>query len=107
MKRWPLVKLMLVLGLGWWGGVALVGCASVDPAAETRVSSSDQELRNTVMGRLGQEMLLNRASISVSSDAGVVTLRGVISSEAQRMRALAITRATPGVLGVIDHLRTF
>ena len=100
-KKWRTA--MLAVGLLCGG----MGCATppADGAAEER--TSDRELESAILGRLNQEMLLDRASIRPSSDQGVVTLTGVVRNESQRMRAVAITRATPGVLGVIDHLRAF
>ena len=44
-------------------------------------------------------------SITVDVECGVVNLRGVVASEAERQNAFAAVRSVPGVQGVIDHLR--
>ena len=69
--------------------------------------SPDAALSQSVMDRLGQEMLLERASVLASSADGVVTLTGVVRTDAQRLRAVGIARSTPGVLDVVDRLRRY
>ena len=103
----PLIKLglLLVLALGSLAG--FTGCATPPSDAVSDAQVPDRELERTLITRLNQEMLLDRASIGPASDEGVVTLKGVIHNEQQRMRAIAITRATPGVKGVIDELKRF
>lgn len=97
--------LLMALAVGSLAGLA--GCSTPPPEAAADLRVPDQELEKNVSSRLSQEMVLNRASIRPVSDEGVVTLNGLVNSEAQRMRAIAIARATPGVLGVIDQLKRF
>lgn len=99
-----LIKVCLMLLLAAGSLFALTGCAT--PPAGENISErvSDRELERLVMSRIAQEVLLDRATIMAVSDESVVTLKGMIITESQRMRAIAIARATPGVLGVIDQL---
>jgi len=48
---------------------------------------------------------LSRAEIDVSSEDGVVTLRGVVASETLKERAVEIASAVPEVRQTVDHLR--
>ena len=77
-----------------------IGCTTADQRAAT-------DLSHLVMARLTNDPFLERASIQANSDEGVVTLRGMLRNESQRARALSIARSTPGVRGVIDHLRIY
>ncbi len=105
MRSWIMLTLLMVLALGSLAG--LTGCATPSPEAAADLRVPDRELEKNVASRLNQDMVLSRAAIRPVSDEGVVTLHGLVNSEAQRMRAMAITRATPGVLGVIDQLKRF
>lgn len=99
---WRAMCLMLALS----GGLLLgPGCATVEQGAVA--GDDDHALARSVMDRLSQEILLDRASISATSRQGVVTLRGVVRSEVQRARAVAIARATSGVTEVVDQLRDY
>ena len=93
---------------GWLAGAVVMsvlalapGCATVDEAAQ----SPDAVIEQAVMDRLTQEMMLSRGALMASSKDGVVTLHGVVRTEAQRARALAIVRSTSGVRDVVDRLR--
>lgn len=83
--------LMVILGLG------LAGCSSLPPPVE------DQSLKQAVMERLDQDILVRRQVLSVSVQNGVVTLRGTITDEALRLRAKSIVQSTPGVVEVQDQ----
>ena len=48
---------------------------------------------------------LEGSNIDVDTTKGVVTLTGLVPSEAARTRALAIAKATDGVKSVVDKLR--
>ena len=99
---WRGLWLMLALGGGL---MAVAGCTTAERAA--LAGDKDHALARSVMDRLSQEILLDRASISATSRGGVVTLRGVVRSEVQRARAVAIARATSGVTEVVDQLREY
>lgn len=95
---------------GWLAGTVVLavlalgpGCATVDEAAQ----SPDAVIEQAVMDRLTQEMMLSRGALMASSKDGVVTLHGMVHTEAQRARALAIARSTSGVRDVVDRLRDY
>lgn len=96
MQKWIRVLMVVILAVA-------AGCAS--PGLP--VDDADAVVAQAVGDRLAQEMLLDRASIKASSQDGVVTLHGVVRSEAQRARALAIARSTSGVREVVDRLRDY
>ena len=43
--------------------------------------------------------------IDVDTNGSIVTVSGVVGSEAQRQRAVQLARETAGVTQVVDHLR--
>ena len=51
------------------------------------------------------EDLLSGSNIDVDVDKGVVTLQGIVASEAGRSRAIAVAKSSDGVKNVIDQLR--
>ncbi len=53
--------------------------------------------------RLNQALM--DEAVSVSSEDGVVTLRGAVASAAVRSRAEQVAGATPGVRQVVNHLK--
>jgi len=69
--------------------------ASVDEAALTSKIKAKMVLDDSVKAR----------KIDVSTDGTAVTLSGVVRSQAEHDRALALARETDGVTQVIDKLR--
>lgn len=102
---------MKVHGVWWQAVVGLVMAAVMVLAAGCTTlpadDSPDQVTARAVGDRLSQEMLLERASIQAVCRDGVVTLSGVVRTDAQRARALAVARSTSGVRDVVDRLRDF
>ena len=94
------VVVMLAVGLGG------AGCAALSDR-EATVASADYEVAMLVMDRLQQDAATARAQVGVSASGGVVTLRGFVRGEPERLRALGIARGTPGVAEVIDQLRIY
>lgn len=95
-----------------WCGLVMVACSLTLGGSGCATTageplSPDAALSQSVMDRLGQEMLLERASVLATSAEGVVTLTGVVRTDAQRARAVAIARSTAGVLDVVDRLRRY
>lgn len=66
---------------------------------------SDSWITTQVKSQLANESASTAGAIRVDTAAGVVTLRGTVASQAIRRRAVAIARATRGVVGVVDKLR--
>ena len=102
---------MNMRGTFWRAGHGLLVAAVMAMAAGCATlpvdDHPDQVTARAVSDRLAQEMLLERASIQAVCLDGVVTLNGVVRTDAQRARALAITRSTSGVRDVVDRLRDF
>jgi osmotically-inducible protein OsmY len=84
---------------------ALSACATVERAAAP--ASADQALALLVQDRLGQDAVTRRNQFRVAADGGVVTVRGFVSNEPDRMRTLGVIRGTPGVASVVDQLRIY
>jgi|ERR1700704_127632 hyperosmotically inducible protein len=64
----------------------------------------DATLTASVQKKLMGDKLSNFARISASTDLGVVTLRGTVSSEEEKLRAEGLTRQVTGVRGVENIL---
>jgi osmotically-inducible protein OsmY len=77
--------------------------AAATPAAEARRNVSDAQLGLEVQVQLFQE--LNVSNLSSIVRFGVVTLDGVVNSEADRRRAEEIALTVPGITRVVNELR--
>ena len=116
--------------LGWWGGArsnagdrsATVGTSgSVDTSRArdvgAQVGEKTAEVANRAEAALGDGALtakikskmalddsVRARAIDVSTDAGVVTLKGTVGSGAEHDRAVQLAKETAGVKRVVDHL---
>ncbi len=104
MKRWILLC-AFVSCLGW----LTAGCTNLpaidDPLAEP---ATDADVTSAVENRLSEDGITGRFMIGVTTRDGVVSLHGRVPDAAVKLRALALVKSTPGVLGVIDDdLRSF
>lgn len=77
-----------------WGSCVFAGPDGFDEASVMR----------RIKLQLSQDQTTRARQIGVVSHDGVVTLTGTVNSAAERNRALSITRGTPGVKYVDDHL---
>jgi hyperosmotically inducible protein len=115
--------------LGWWGSgrtreadAPAVGTTGVDTqkarevgakVGERTVAAADQAKRaladGTITAKIKAKMALDDTvkalDIDVDTVGTTVTVSGTVGSEAQRQRALALTRETEGVRQVVDNLR--
>lgn len=64
----------------------------------------DKDIVHEVVDRLRSDSITGNYAFGVTSEDGVVTLRGSVSDQNARLRAVGIVRSTPGVKGVIDKL---
>jgi hypothetical protein len=69
------------------------------------VESADTSLRRAVLARLIAEPLVSTGHIGVAAVAGLVTLSGYVTSEAQKDAATAAARRVKGVEQVADDVR--
>jgi hyperosmotically inducible protein len=72
--------------------------------SKTGEAISDTWINTKVSWFFVGEDVLDDSNINVDTDAGVVTLKGTVLSEAGRTRALALARRTEGVKDVRDQL---
>ena len=72
--------------------------------SKTGEAISDTWINTKVSWFFVGEDVLDGSNINVDTDAGVVTLKGTVRSEAGRTRALALARRTEGVKDVRDQL---
>jgi BON domain len=116
--------------LGWWGrgggpdadrGGA-VGTSGVDTgrarevgaevgertavaAEEARRALSDGSITAKIKAKMALDDSVKALAIDVDTNAGTVTVSGLVGSAAQRDRALQLARETDGVRQVVDKLR--
>jgi osmotically-inducible protein OsmY len=103
--NWMLAAVMV-------GGVA---CNREEPTPATETTSSasqpaeqqhdDAWITTSLQGRFYADDAVRGRDVNVSTDNGVVTLRGTVDSESARTRAVAIARDVDGVVDVQDQLR--
>lgn len=70
------------------------------------VDARDKDITKDLEARIEQDAMLKDADIDVRSDNGMVTLTGSVSSARASARARALARATSGVQGVRNELRS-
>lgn len=69
-------------------------------AADIEISAS---IRRAIMDQAG--MSTNAQNCKIITEAGVVTLRGVVDSQGEKDAIASIAHTTPGVLRVVDELQ--
>jgi hyperosmotically inducible protein len=77
----------------------------VPNVAASRVDVKDDGLHDAIESRLESRDELNDADINVEVKNGVVRLTGMVKSQRDRLTALTVTSATPGVKSVLDGLK--
>jgi hyperosmotically inducible protein len=74
-------------------------------AAETaRRALADGSLTAKIKAKMGLDDTVKALNLDVDTVNGVVTVKGVVRSEAERERALQLARETDGVKQVVDQL---
>jgi hyperosmotically inducible protein len=80
-----------------------------DATAKAANEAEDVIKQATVTAKIKSKMVLDdqvkARNIHVETNGTVVTLTGVVDSEAERKRAVELAKETEGVTSVIDHLR--
>ena len=76
----------------------------VPDVAAARVDVKDDGLHDAVQSRLESRKDLSDADISVEVKNGVVRLTGKVKTQGDRLTALTVASATPGVKSVVDGL---
>jgi hyperosmotically inducible periplasmic protein len=88
-KEEPMTRAFSVLGTA----MLIVGCAQTDAGITTSVKT-----------QLAADDVVKARNLNVDTADHVVTLRGVVMSDAEETRALEIARATTGVTSVVDEI---
>jgi len=71
----------------------------------TKSLFSDSWITTQVKTKFFNDKLVSGMSVHVETVAGKVYLQGILASEAQRYRAMELTRSVQGVTAVVDLLR--
>lgn len=84
--------------------VLATGCASSIPRQKAAASFADAELEVRVKSALLNAKEVDATRVDVRAAGGVVTLEGVVASDADARAAVAVARAVPGVVSVGSKL---
>ena len=84
---------------------AKVGEATAKAANEAAEALANGAITAKIKSKMVLDDLVKAHNIDVDTNGSVVTLTGVVGSEAERQRALQLAKQTEGVMSVIDHLR--
>ena len=84
---------------------ALAGCVSTPTTEGTGAYVEDSVITGKVKAVILNEPSLKSREINVETFKGVVQLSGFVSSEADAMRAVEVTRGVKGVMSVKNDMR--
>jgi hyperosmotically inducible periplasmic protein len=87
------------------GGWRMTGAANEETATVEQPRYSDADITSAVQGRLYADHDIRGGRVDVSADNGVVTMRGMVSSEESKRQALQIAKGVEGVTSVRDELK--
>ena len=115
--------------LGWWGSGGLdrardqavgttgvntekarevgakVGETAATAAEQGRVAINDGATTAKIKAKMALDDTVKALDIDVDTAGTTVTLSGVVSSDAQKRRAVQLARETDGVKQVVDNIR--
>jgi hyperosmotically inducible protein len=84
---------------------AKVGEKTAAAADQARRALTDGTLTAKIKAKMALDDTVKALDIDVDTVGTTVTVSGLVGSEAQRQRALALARETDGVKQVVDQLR--
>lgn len=84
---------------------AKVGATAAAAAEQGRRAINDGAVTAKIKAKMALDDTVKALDIDVDTVGTTVTLSGVVSSDAQRQKALQLARETDGVKQVIDQLR--
>lgn len=84
---------------------AAIAEKSAVAADRARAELSDAALTAKIKSKMVLDDQVQARRIDVSTSAGVVTLSGTVTSQAERARAIRLATETDGVTSVTDHLQ--
>lgn len=76
------------------------------PVPATAQQMTDDEIHDAVMKRLANDRDVKGGGIEVEVASGVVTLRGKVREDKQKVRAERITKKVKGVTKVVNELHS-
>lgn len=85
--------------------LALFGCAVLEGQDLSDDPVSDEGITSIASSRLNNDVLVARATLSVTVANGLATLHGTVPDEVTRRRAVQILAGTPGIFDVLDRTR--
>ena len=84
---------------------AKVGEATAKATNQVAEAIAPAAVTAKIKSKMALDDLVKARNIDVDTNGTVVTLTGIVGSEAERKRALELVKETAGVTSVIDHLR--
>ena len=87
--------------------ISIIGSAALLGACKsTKLSkvSDDVAIKDSIQSGLFQDATLKMRDIQVDSQTGVVTLRGTVSSDMEKLAVEGLARGATGVVKVINQL---
>ena len=82
-----------------------IGEATAKAANQAEDAIKHGAVTAKIKSKMALDDLVKARNIDVETNGTVVTLTGVVGSEAERKRAMELAKETEGVTSVIDHLR--
>ncbi len=92
LRGWMLCAVMVGLL-----GAAIAGCAGGPTSSSTGEYIDDSAITTKIKSRFVADSMISSFDINVKTFRGEVILSGFVNTEAQKERAVAISRSTAGV----------
>jgi flagellar basal body-associated protein FliL len=84
---------------------AKIGEATANAANQAEDAIAHGAVTAKIKSKMVLDDLVKARNVHVETNGTVVTLTGVVDSEAERKRAVELAKETDGVTSVIDHLQ--
>jgi hyperosmotically inducible protein len=84
---------------------AELGERAASATAQMRETAGEVSLTTKIKAKMALDDVVKARAIDVTTDNGIVTLSGTVTSHAERDRAMALARETEGVVRVVDKIR--
>ena len=84
---------------------AKVGEATANAVNQAKDGLESAGITAKIKSKMALDDVVKARNINVDTNGSVVTLTGVVDSEAERHRAVQLAKETEGVTSVVDHLR--
>ncbi len=83
---------------------AELGEKAAAATAKVRETMAEGAITAKIKAKMALDDSVKARSINVSTTGTTITLRGIVRSEAEHDRAVALARETNGITRVVDHL---